>query len=75
MNHPDDIALIISTGNTTTALPDNTGLSDNFKVTLFLADSYKKHVKRDASLFNTFKEGNIEMIGTGTPLPLLEHRT
>ena len=56
MSHPDDIALISSTGEITNAPPANAGLSNNFKVTCSPASSFKKSIKRDASLFTTFKE-------------------
>ena len=58
VNHPDAIALVSSTGDMTTTPPAKTGLVHNFKVTSFLSDSFKNSIKRDASLFNTFKEGN-----------------
>ena len=57
VNHTDYIALIRSTGNITTVPPANTGLADNFKVTHSPADSFKKSIKRYASVFNTSKEG------------------
>ena len=40
VNHPDDIALISSTGDITVKPPTNTGLSDNFKFTYSPADSF-----------------------------------
>ena len=57
VRHPDSIALVSSTGDATTTPPDNTGLADNFKVAYSLAESFKKSIKRDASLFTTFNEG------------------
>ena len=41
----------------TTTSPTNNGLADNFKVAYSPADSFKKSIKRNASLFTTFKEG------------------
>ena len=55
--HPDDIALMSSTGESTTKTPANTGLSDNFKVTFSPVDSFKKSIKRDSGIFTNFKEG------------------
>ena len=57
MTHPNDIALVISIGDTTTTLPTITGLSDNFKFAYSPADYFKKSIKRYESIFNTFKEG------------------
>ena len=57
VNHQDDIALTSSTGGINTTAPASTGIADNFKVTHSLADSFKKSIKRDASIFTTFKEG------------------
>ena len=57
MIHPDDIALVISTCDITATLSTNTGFAENFKVTYSLDDSFKKSIKREASLFTTFKEG------------------
>ena len=59
VNHPDTIALIRSTGDITNTPHANTGLADNFKVSYSPADLFKKYIKRDASLFNTFKEVKI----------------
>ena len=57
VNHPDTIALISSTDDVTYKSPANTMLEDKFKVACSLADSFKKSMERDASLFTTFKEG------------------
>ena len=57
MNYLDAIALMSTTGDINTAPPANTGLSDNFKVSYSPDDSFKKYVKRDASLFANFKGG------------------
>ena len=57
VNHLNAIALIIAIDHTTTTPPANTGLVDNFKVSQFPASLFKKSIKRDASIFTTFKEG------------------
>ena len=57
VRHPDAISLISSTGDTTATLPANSGFADNFKVAYSLVESFKKSIKRDASIFTTFKEG------------------
>ena len=52
VRHPDCIELVRSTGDITTTPPTNTGL-------VFYSPAYyfKKNIKRDTSLFTTFKEG------------------
>ena len=57
VNRPDAIALVSSTGDMTTIPPANTRLAGSFKVDHSPADSFKKSIKGDASLFATFKEG------------------
>ena len=57
VRHPESIPLVSSRGDVTTAPPANSGLADNFKIAYFPAESFKKSIKRDASLLNTFKEG------------------
>ena len=57
MNHPNNVALISSTGDITATSPANNGLADDFKVAFSPADSLKKSIKIDASIFTTFKEG------------------
>ena len=57
VDHPESIALISSTGDITAQPPPNTRLDSNFKVTYSPADSFKKSIKRDVSLFATFKDG------------------
>ena len=56
MSYPDAIALT-STGVITTNPPANTGLAEKSKVACSPADSFKKSIKRDAGIFNAFKEG------------------
>ena len=57
MNHPDTVAFISSTGDTTNPLPVNTGLVDNFKVAYSPAYSFRNSIEVDAIIFTTFKEG------------------
>ena len=57
MDHPDSITLIGSKEVITAQIPHNSGQDSNFKVTHSPADSFKKSIKRDASLFTTFKDG------------------
>ena len=73
--HPDSIALVSLKGDMNTTLPANSGLAENFKVAYSLAESFKKSVKRGSSLFDTLRKVSIGTLGTGTPSPLLEHRT
>ena len=57
VNHPDDITLISSTCDMTTTPPTNTVLEHNFKAVYSPVSVLKNSIKRDASIFNTFKEG------------------
>ena len=75
VNYPDAFALTRTTCYTKSTSPANTGLAENFEVACSLADYFKNSIKRDASLFTILRKGNIGMIDTGTPSPLLEHRT
>ena len=56
VNHPDVIALISSIGDINAKPPSNTGLEHNSKVTCSPADSFHKHIKRDAGIFTAFKK-------------------
>jgi hypothetical protein len=53
---PDSMALLNSTLDVTTQPHPNTGLADNYKTTYSQADSFKRSIKRDASIFTTFKD-------------------
>ena len=73
--HPDAITLIISTGDMTVTPPANTGLAENFKVAYSLDYSFKKYVKRDASIILLLRKGNIGTLRGGMSSPLPEYRT
>ena len=75
MTHLDVIALISSICDITTTPHAKTGLADNFKVAYFLADSFKKSIKRYARMFTTLRKENIGTLGAGIPSPLPENRT
>ena len=53
MNHLDATALVSSTGEITVRPPPKTGLSENFKITSSLDNSFKKSIKRDEIIFTT----------------------
>ena len=55
MNHLDAIALMSATCDMNTP-PVNIGLEEKFKVSEFPADSFKKYINTDVSLFTAFKE-------------------
>ena len=54
-SHPDDIALLITTGDVTYTPPPNSGLDNKFKAYYSPAESFKKSIKRDESIFTNFK--------------------
>ena len=56
VKHPDSIALISSACDITTTSPVNNWLVDNLKATYSPTESFKKHVKREASLFTILKD-------------------
>ena len=55
-NYPDDMALLITTGDVTTTPPPHYGLDQKFKVSYSPDESLKKCIKRDESIFTAFKE-------------------
>ena len=59
MAHPDSIALMRTTCDIITTPPANTGLVDNLKFAYSLSESFKKHVKIDASIFKTLRKGHM----------------
>ena len=55
-NHPDCDDLIRASGDITAKAPRGSGLADYSKSTYSPADSFKRSIKRDASIFTTFKD-------------------
>ena len=54
--YPDSIRLLNSSGDVTVQPPSNLRSSNNPKPTYSSAESFRKSIKRDASLFTTFKD-------------------
>ena len=57
VNHPNARKLIVSTGDLNRNPPPMLGLPPDFRSSHTPAETFKKSIKRDTSLFTTFKDG------------------
>ena len=57
VEHPNAKKLLLSTGDLTRNPPPGLGLPPNFRNSQTPAETFKKSIKRDATLFPTFKDG------------------
>ena len=74
-SHPDAMELLITIGDVTSTPPPNSGLDEKFKFSYSPAESFKKLSKETQVFLLLLRKADIGMLGAGTLLPLLEHRT